>query len=233
MTESSVLDTGVLIGVSVENDTHHHDCIDYVIDKSKCYVTPTVDKEFQRKESEIRTTLSGEIADHRHAVSNEVEQDSISEDVISWIETNLLSRCENAYRCLKTYYADKKDEARIRRIDKLEIISDLEEMEMEVWEDAAERHGGLSELVTYWDDPIPSYRDVERELLICEGDDPVVCVESHHIATTGKSRHTELATTNPVHFVRQVDDEDETRKGNILRVTDLDDVIDLSWGGTV
>jgi len=233
MTEGFVLDTGVLIGVSVENDTHHNECVEYVVERSDCYVTPTVEAEFQRKEAEIRTTLSEEISEHRHDVSQEVDQEVASDGVISWIETNLLESVDNAYRCLKAYYENKRREARFRRIDKLEIISDLEEMEMETWEDAAATHGGVSELVSNWDGPIPSYPDVERELLICEGDDPVVCIEAHHIATTSEVTRTELATTNPVHFIRRVDDEDETREENILRVTEIDEIADLSWDGSI
>ena len=232
MPDESVLDTGVLIGVTVEKDTHHRRCVDYVVEKSECHVPPTVDQEFQRKETEIRTTLSEEIIDHRHAVSREVEQAVISEGVIGWIESNLLDPEKNSFRCLKAYYEHKKDQARFRNIDKLEIISDLEELELEVWEDAADSYGGIDELISKCEGPIPGYPDIERKLLICEGDDPVVCIEAHHIAATTDDTQIELATTNPVHFIRQVEGETETRKENILRVTDLADVVDLSWDGS-
>ena len=232
MSDEAVLDTGVLLDAGVEKDTHHHECIEYVVEKSECYVTPTVDQEFRKKETEIRSTLSEEIIDHRHAVSREVDQDVISEGVIDWIESNLLDFEKNSFRCLRAYYKNKKDEARFRRIDKLEIISDLEEIESEVWEDAAKSHGGLDELVSKWERPIPGYPDIERELLVCEGDDPVVCIEAHHVATATDGSQTELATTNPVHFVRQVGSEEETRKENILPLTDLYDVIDFSWDGS-
>ena len=98
--------------------------------------------------------------------------------------------------------------------------------------DQTKEHGGLESLVEYWEDPIPSYPDVEHELLIHEGDDPIVCIEAHHISTEEQSS-TELATTNPRHFIRQVGDEPETREENILRVTDLDAVVDRSWDGSV
>lgn len=228
----SVLDTGVLLGATIEKDTHHEECIDYLLEKDTCYVTQTVEMEFDVKDEEIRTTLADEISQHRHDVSREVDSQTLSTSSIDWIRSNLLDRELNSYRFLEEYYQNLRDRARFSTIDRLQVVSDLEEMEFEIWEDETKEHGGLKSLVKYWDDPIPSYPDIKRELLIHEGDDPIVCIEAHHIATE-KGPPTELATTNPRHFIRQVGDEDETREENILRVTNLAAVVDQSWSGSV
>ena len=232
MPDISVLDTGVLLGATIEKDTHHEECIDYLRTKETCYVTPAVEREFDTKDRDIRETLSDEISQHRHDVSSEVDDQTLSPSAIDWIRTNLLNQELNSYRFLDQYYQNLRSEARFSTIDRLQVISDLEEMEFEVWEDETEEYGGLESLVDYWDDPIPSYPDVEHELLICEGDDPIVCIEAHHIATE-EQPPTELATANPRHFIRQVGDEPETREANILRVTNLDAVADRSWDGDV
>lgn len=232
MPDVSVLDTGVLIGATIEKDTHHEECIDYLLAKELCYVTPTVKREFDTKDEDIRNTLADEISQHRHDVSTEVSNQTLSPSAIDWIRTNLLDRELNSYRFLEQYYQNLRGEARFSTIDRLQVISDLEEMELEVWENETEEYGGLESLVEHWDDPVPSYPDVERELLICEGDDPIVCIEAHHIATE-EQPPTELATTNPRHFIRQVGDEPETREENLLRVTNLDAVVDRSWDGNV
>lgn len=232
MPDVSVLDTGVLLGATIETDTHHEECIDYLLTKEICYVTPTVKREFDTKDEDIRTTLADEISQHRHDVSTEVDSQILSPNTIDWIRTNLLDRQLNSYRFLEQYYQNLRGEARFSTIDRLQVISDLEEMEFEVWEDESTEYGGLDSLVERWDDPIPSYPNIKRELLIHEGDDPIVCIEAHHIAIE-EPQATELATTNPRHFIRRVGDEPETREENILRVTAIDAVVDRSWDGSV
>ena len=232
MPDVSVLDTGMLLGAIIEKDTHHEECIDYLLGKELCYATPTVEREFESKDEDIRSTLADEISQHRHDVSSEVDNQTLSPSTIDWIRTNLLNRELNSYRFLEQYYQNLRGDARFSTIDRLQVITDLEEMELEVLKDETEEYGGLESLVEYWVDPIPTYPDVERELLIHEGDDPIVCIEAHHIATEEQSS-TELATTNPRHFIRQEGDEPETREENIVRVTNLDAVVDRSWDGSV
>ena len=230
MTGISILDTGILLGATIEKDTHHEACLSYLLDHDCCYITPTVEREFHEKSDEIRTRIADEISQHRQDVRNEVDEGILSTGSIDWIQRNLLDRGLSSYRFLNEYYQQLRSEARFSNIDRLQVISDLEEIEFEVWEDESEEHGGLNSLVEYWRDSIPSYPDIRRELLIHEGDDPLVCIEAHHIASE-ESPQTELATTNPRHFIRQVDDEPETREENILRVTELDAVVDKSWSG--
>lgn len=232
MPDVSVLDTGVLLGATIEKDTHHEECIDYLLAKESSYVTPTVKQEFDDKDEEVRSELADEISQHRHDVSRKVDNETLTPSAIDWIRTNLLDGDLNSYRFLEEYYQNLRGKARFSNIARLQVISDLEEMELEVWKDEAETHGGLKSLVEYWDDPIPSHPEIKTELLIHEGDDPIVCIEAHHIATKEQPL-VELATTNPRHFIRRVGDEPETREENILRVTCLDAIVDRSWDGDI
>lgn len=229
---AKVLDTGVLLGVTAEKDAHHELCFDYVADGGTCYVTPTVKKEFSRKENEIRTQLYEEINDHRIEFTSEVNSDTLSVGTIDWVRNNLLDRDMNTFRFLAEYYQQKREECRIRNMDKLEVAMELEAMEMEVWEDAAKDKGGLASLYTCWQNEIEKYPDVERNLLIYEGDDDKVCLEAHHIAVC-LDQTTEIATTNSAHFIEQCEDEEVPREKNILGVTELEAVRDLAWDGQV
>jgi|AntRauMinimDraft_3_1070383.scaffolds.fasta_scaffold03156_2 predicted nucleic acid-binding protein len=229
---AKVLDTGVLLGVTIEKDTHHELCFEYVNDGGTCYVTPTVKQEFGQKENEIRTRLYEEINDHRVEFASEVDSDTLSIGAIDWVRSNLLDRDMDSFRFLAEYYQQKREECRIRNVDKLEVVMELEDMEMEVWEDAAKDKGGLESLYTHWQDGIGDYSDVERDLLIYEGDDDKVCLEAHHIAVC-LDHTTEIGTTNRNHFIKQCGDEEETREDNILRVTELEAVRDLAWDGRV
>lgn len=229
MVQLKVLDTGVLLGMCIEIDQHHTKCIDYVVNDGceKVYITPTVGSEFERKSSEIRQKLSQSIIKHRQKVVKEMNNDQLSRKALGYIRDTVLEGGNRAYRFLYEYYS-KKMKNRVS-VDKLEIVMDLEDMETEVWEDACKEHGGWKSLVSGWTKGINPYPDIENKLLIYEGDDRDVCLEAHHVAAdTGKV--TELGTTNSKHFIDKKSGESESRKDNILRITELEDVKDLSCG---
>lgn len=229
---AKVLDTGVLIGVTIEKDAHHELCFDYMTDGGTCYVTPTVEKEFGRKEDEIRNRLYKEINNHRVEFDSEVDSSTLSVKAIDWVRNNLLDRKMDSFRFMAKYYQQKREECRIRNVDKLEVTMELEDMEMEVWEDAAKDKGGLESLFTRWQKGIGIYPDVKEGLLVYEGDDKKVCLEAHHIAVC-LNHTTEIGTTNPTHFIKQCGDEKVTRKKNILEVTELESICNLAWDGRV
>ncbi|GAA0459684.1 hypothetical protein GCM10008985_15100 [Halococcus dombrowskii] len=230
MCEVKVLDTGVMLGVAIEKDSHHKTCFDYVSDREPCYVPPTVRSEYKDKENEIRSELNQEIVDHRNEFTETVESDPVTSGTIDWICANLLNRDMRSFRCLHKYYQEKRAESRTRSIPQMEIELDLEAMEMEVWEDAAKDRGGAESFFTDWDRGFASYPDVERDLLIHEGDDPQVCLEAHHIATI-LEEPTEIGTTNPKHFTDAHEGESSSREDNILTVTALSSICDLAWHG--
>lgn len=228
-----VLDTGVLLGITIETDAHHQECLQYAVTSERCLVPPASQAEFQYKEPEIRERLHDELTAHRQEVSREVHDENLSPSTIGWIQANLLDREMDTFRFLYAYYEQLRSQSRYDQLLKDQIIYDLEEMEFEVWDDAAADEGGLDSLVNEWSDPVPTYPELERDLLICEGDDPTVCLECHHIAIEHLDESTELATTNPRHFIDHVDGEPESREANILRLTSIASIEDLAWDGTV
>ncbi|WP_010612685.1 type II toxin-antitoxin system VapC family toxin [Halococcus hamelinensis] len=142
MCEANVLDTGVMLGVTIEKDSHHELCFDYVTNGEPCYVSPTVRTEYERKKTGIREDLNQEIVEHRGAFVEEVESDPLTPSAIEWVCAELLDRDMKSFRYLNKYYQKKRDESRVRPIQKVEVEMDLEEMGMEVWEDAAEDKRG-------------------------------------------------------------------------------------------
>jgi predicted nucleic acid-binding protein len=232
MCEAKVLDTGVMLGVTIEKDAHHELCLDYVTAGEPCYVSPTVREEYKRKEKRIRQKLNEEIINHRNDFIDEVESDPLTSGAIDWICSELLDRDMDSFRYLHKYYQRKRNESRIQSVSQLEIEADLEDMEMEIWEDAAKDQGGAESFFVDWDRGLENYAGVERNLLIYEGDDPQVCLEAHHIAAT-LGTPTELGTTNTKHFIEEHEGEESSRENNILTVTALESVHDLAWHGEV
>lgn len=230
MTSVSVLDTGVLIGISIEQDQHHERCVEYTLNQSHdIYATPTVRDEFERKADEIRSELADEIAQHRQAVIREIQKEKLKREDILYIRDQLLPDDPydyRPYRFLYEYYTNKADDRVV--VDRLEIELELEDMEAEVFEDAAAEYGGWRGLVNVWSQGIDEYPSIESELLVREGDDPDICIEAHHIASEMGANPAHLATGNPAHFKNQVGGEPESREENILRLTALTKIVDLS-----
>lgn len=222
-----VLDTGVLIGITVAQDQHHEDCLNYVADPdADAYATPVVGQEFKDKLDEIRNTLSQEIKQHRKAIIKQFNKSTLNRTDIVQIREDILDTGFDGHRFLFKFYEKIAERG---KIEASKLTNMLSNMATEVHKDGAKEHGGVNSLVSGWSRGIDSYPDVESELLICEGDDPDVCIEAHHVAET-VTEGTELGTTNPEHFIRKQDDEEESRRDNILRITSLIDVVDLSMG---
>ena len=222
-----VLDTGVLIGITIAQDQHHEECLNYVVDSdADAYATPIVGQEFKDKLSEIRDILSREIKKHRKTVIKNFGKNILNRTDIVQIREDILNTDFNSHRFLFEFYEEIAQQGEIERSQLANLLSD---MATEVYKDGAKEHGGFNSLVSGWSRSMDSYPDVENELLICEGDDPNVCIEAHHVAKT-VNVDTELGTTNPKHFIEKQDGEPESRKENILRVTSLVDVVDLSMG---
>jgi predicted nucleic acid-binding protein len=220
-----VLDTGVLIGIAVKQDQHHQECIDYVANSdTSAYATPTVIYEFKDKLRDIRDELNREIRQHRKEIIKHIGKKQLDRTDLVKIREDILETEFEAHRFLFEFYDKIADRGQIERS---ELTSLLSHMATEVYNDGAKEHGGFNSLVSAWTRGVDSYPTVEDQLLICEGDDPDVCIEAHHVAKT-IAEDTELGTTNPRHFVQKFDDEPESRKSNILSVTALVDVIDLS-----
>jgi predicted nucleic acid-binding protein len=227
MCRVKVLDTGVLIGIAVAQDQHHQNCIEYVTNSDDdTYAPPTVIYEFKDKLGEIRTNLHRVILKHRKSVIKHIGDTELDRTDLVKIREDILDTDINAHRFLFEFYEEIAKDGKIERDTLTDLLSD---MATEVHDDGASEYGGFSSLVSAWTKDVETYPNVENELLICEGDDPDVCIEAHHIAEE-RDEDTELGTTNPRHFIRKQDGEPETRKENILRITSLADVVDLSMG---
>lgn len=224
MDRVKVLDTGVLIGITVAQDQHHERCLDYVVGSDgKNYATPTVWDEFKPKIKEVRNQLSEEIKQHRKDIIREFGKTVLNRTDLVKIREQFLEADTRAHRFLFEFYDD------LSSIELDELADKLSDMATEVFDDGAKESGGFESLVSGWSRGCDSYPEIREELLICEGDDPDVCIEAHHIAITVSDK-TEIGTTNPRHFTEDKRDEPESRKENILRVTALVDVVDLSMG---
>lgn len=224
-----ILDTGVLIGIIVEQDQHHQDCIDYVDDSdSDAYTTPVVRDEFQKKIRDIQRKLTQQILKHRRNVLKHTQEGQLDRTDLVKIKENVLNTDSEAHRFLYDFYDVVADRVIERGpIERRELANKLSNMSTEVGCDGAREYGGFDSLVSCLEIAVDSYPTVESQLLICEGDDPDVCIEAHHVAET-VSEDTELGTTNPRHFTRKHDNEPESRKENILHATSLVGIEDLS-----
>ncbi|WP_155119457.1 hypothetical protein [Halomicrobium katesii] len=224
---TQVLDTGVLVGIAVAHDQHHGKCLEFVLETDEVsYATPTVGNEFRSKLPEVRDRLSRDIKRHRSSLAKQISKKRLNRTDLVQIREQILDTALDAHRFLFEFYDQLAQQGEIKREDLMDRLSD---MATEVHEDAAKEHGGFNTLVSAWSGGVDNYSKIEEELLICEGDDPDVCLEAHHIAVT-LGGETELGTTNPNDFIKQQKGEPEERKENILRLTALSDVRDLSIG---
>lgn len=230
MSHLGVIDTGVLIGFTIEQDQHHENCKDYIIDGGhrEVILPPTADSEFSNIEQRIRKSLSSEVSEHRQKVQRVVNDDPLDRSGLRFIRDGLLDSddSERAYSFLYKFYSRLIKE-RVQ-IYVQEIISKLSNIETEVWVDWSQQYGGWKTHVRVWSKGTGQYPSIESNLLICEGDDPDICLEAHHISTLSPTEPTKIATANRRHFIDAVPGEPESREDNIERVTDLKEVIDLS-----
>lgn len=230
MPHIGVIDTGVLIGFTIEQDQHHENCRDYIIDggHSDVFLPPTANAEFTMIEREIRESISDEVIQHRQSVQNEVNDDRLDRSGLRFIRDDLLdpNELKRVYSFLYKFYTNLI-QTRVE-IYIQEIVSKLSNIETEVWIDRSEDYGGWQSHVSVWIRDIETYPSVQSDLLIHEGDDPQICIEAHHISLQYPENLSKLATTNRRHFYDKKPGELESRKDNIERVTDIDEVIDLS-----
>lgn len=228
MAESSVLDTSVLIGLSIENDQHHKNCYQHVVNcDGDCWVTPTARSEYEDLAPEIRNQLNDEIIQHRQRVQQEVGGDVLQRDELEWIRDNLIAnnpRKSKSFTYLYEWYNDLMTQR--FEIHLAELIERLSNMETEPLEDAAAEHGGWDRLVQFWNRGSDRYPSV-KENLLPTGNDKEICIEGHHIAVI-KGGIVNLASADSDHCGKK-DTESESREENIERTTKLNSVIDLRY----
>lgn len=233
MSESSVLDTGVLIGFCIQLDQHHEECRKYITGNSwDMIVPPCVDDEFSDVEEKIRNDLAEEIGEHREDLQKEMKnKENFNRSDLRYIRNNLLPDDPTEWRAwtfLRKYY-DNLISSRVE-VDKLEVVYDLNDFEIEVYEDAASDIGGWKSHVKIWTKGVDEYTSIRSNLLLDENDgkDLDVCIQAHHIAENGGASKTYLATPNTTDFIDKCDGESESRKDNIKRLTSIDEIHDVA-----
>lgn len=230
MSHIGVIDTNVLIAYTIEQDQHHRNCREYILNggHNRAYLPPTAHAEYNRKEPQIRQYLRSEVNDHRSKVTAEVNSGEHDSYALSHIRNEILNeaQCPHAYPFLYRWYSILiQKRTKIRRKTLLKGLSDIQ---AEIQQDASKPDGGWKSHVSVWNKPIPEYASLKSNLLIHEGDDPQICVEAHHIGGEHSGTPTILATANPSDFYDQNEGEPKSRRDDIVSKTDIDDVKDLS-----
>lgn len=227
MVDVKVIDTGVLIGASETLDQHHESCLDYLNEaKAIAWATPTVVDEYEAKINEIRSALVAEVKEHRERLSERFAGRQLDVGDLVELKENVLDVDLNCHRFLYAYYDELRTDAPIACSVVLDRLSDVIE---EIREDKSREKSGIWGLVRKLTGRIPDHPDVRRELLIEAGNDQDICIEAHHIAEN-EDGHTEFATVDKNHFLKKHPGEPESREENVLRVTGIRSIKELTHG---
>lgn len=227
MVDVKVIDTGVLIGASETLDQHHENCLDYLDeDTAIAWATPTVVDEYEGKIEEIRSALVDEVKEHRERLSERFAGRRLDVGDLVELKENVLDIDLECHRFLYAYYDELRTDSPIACSEILDMLSDVIE---EIREDKSQEKGGIWRLVNKLPGKMPDHPGVRRELLIEPGKDQDICIEAHHIAEN-EDGHTEFATVDKNHFLDKHPGEPESREENVLRVTDILSIEELTHG---
>lgn len=227
MVDVKVIDTGVLIGASETLDQHHENCLDYLDEGNAiAWATPTVVGEYEAKIEEIRDTLVDEVMAHRKRLSERFAGRRLDLGDLVELKENVLDTDLKSHRFLYAYYENLRTEVPIACSEILDRLSDVIE---EIREDNSGQNRDIWLMVRKVRGKMPDYPDVRRELLIEPGNDQDICIEAHHIAEN-KNGNTEFATVDKNHFLDKHPNEPESREENVLRVTDINSIKELTHG---
>lgn len=216
MSDSALLDTGVIFGYCVPLDQHHIPCDEYVRSNDYAlYTTPTVESEFQRMKKSRIQELSTEILEHVRSLKQADLNDSLGPMDIDFIKKRLLDRNKDSYQFLYWYY----DEEVGSFAQQNELIKDLREFARDIETVAIQRKQDLNSLVEEWTQQ-EKHKEVISCLAMIHREDRQICIEAHDLAccTDGK---TEFATVNPQDFI------DDGREEAILETTEIDTIQNL------
>ena len=227
MVDVKVIDTGVLIGASETLDQHHENCIDYLEEGNAiAWAPPTVVDEYEAKIEEIRNDLVHEVKEHRERLSERFAGRRLDAGDLVELKENILDVGLECHRFLYAYYDTLGTDAPIACSEILDRLSDVIE---EIREDKSGEEGDIWRLVRKLPGKMPDEPEVRRELLIEPGNDQDICIEAHHIAEN-EDGHTEFATVDKNHFLDKHPGEPESREENVLRVTDIRSIKELTHG---
>ena len=225
MSAVRIVDTNVAIGLVLMHHKFHDNSWSYTVNApGDVYLPPTAAGEFTDLKDGIRKELRQEFSKHQGKVLAEFAgKDELDRSDLRYARDGLVDDDMEIADALRDYYDELIEEW--HTVNPLQLECDLGDMYDEVGIDACQENGGWRSVLTVWTKSTGSYSSLKSSLLICEGPDPDVCIEAHHIATSF-SDPTELGTADG-DFIDKVDGEKKSRKQDILNQTDLADVIDL------
>lgn len=230
MCEVGVIDTGVLIGFTIKKDQHHETTKDYIIDggPDTIYLPPRAREEYAEIEEYIRTQFKLEIAEHRHNVTSQFDSDTVTRNGFQYIRDQILDeeQQKRAHAFLYRWYTDFYKQNVSLDISTVERL--LSNMEMEVMEDCSTEYGGWESFISRWTLGVEDYPTLKSNLLLSDQPDLDILLEAHHIARRQNPTKVEFGTANPQDFKYHQDGEPMSREENILILTELEAVKDLS-----
>lgn len=220
MTESAFLDKGILLGYCFSVDVHHEKCSDYLLDENRDpYITEYVRKSFNRKKVELIRRHRKDILHHVDELENSRYTGELGPMELKRIRQNMISNVEypNAWRYLRDYYDDQS------LISVGEITEEMRELARRIESNALSRFKTFDRKVNHWErnDEHVNVQTSLDEIRNDDEEDFWICIDAHDVASR-VSGHTELATTDLNHLVRN------GRKELIVDNTDLEDVVPVA-----
>lgn len=234
MSRVRTVDTNVLIGLVIKRHIHHQNSFEYVVDApDRVYAPPKAEEEFLDRVDEIRRQFRQDVMEHQTEVETAFADwgGKLGAEQIKYARSGLLNEDMEAYGFLDAYYENLLN-SRPVNVDPLQLEYDLQDIYMELGEDACARRldgDGWRDVVTSWTRETGQHDDLQARLLIYEGDDPIICVQAHHIATVmddERDVETELGTADG-DFIDHKDGEPRARCDDILAETALSHIEDL------
>lgn len=225
MPDVRVIDTNVVIGLTIKHDRHHATARAYTVGyDSTVYLPPTAKEEFEDLESDIRQELSVQITAHQEDVIETFDEGRLQRRHLNHARNALLAEGDDITPALRGYYDNLKSTR--PQPYRQEIVEDLNIMSIEVWEDASEDMGGWNSVVDIWTGGIDTYDGLKSQLLINSSEnDCQICVEAHHIALHNRGE-CEFGTADS-DFIDHKSGEPWPREVDILELTEIDRIEDL------
>lgn len=216
MVRSAFLDAGVMFGFCFITDDHHIPCRDYLDGSKKDhYIGGWRDEVFDRKKDNLVNKYSDGVLDHVANLTRSDYEGRLDLLDIKEIKSEFINRSNEAHQFLWSYYNDIDDE-----IILIDLQDRLRDLAHDIEASSLQRKEEFEELVDIWRRR-EDYPDVESDLAKIPTEDRNVCIDGHDLALH-KEGHTEMATTDRMHFKHDGNEE------LILNCTEIDELVFLA-----
>lgn len=217
MSESSLLDTGVVLGFCFRDDSHHHRCRQYLESHElTLYLSDHVEEEYLNREPSLAEEIADGVLAHADCLRNSGFEGQLDSMDISQIRQNYIGAHNSAGTTLYAFY--QNEAPNFIQLDTLD--ERLRDLARDVEQIAIENRLQLEEEAELWERD-EDYPGVDDALSAIPWDDRRICLDAHDIAEVTGSI-TELATTNPTDLV------DDGHRKLILEKTSIEDVVSLA-----